>query len=72
MNECVVQRLRRGSVERQVLDLILQSRKFFSFIGFLENINGGGHFKTSALVNGIHFKMLTSVNWLTEVDVNPY
>ena len=36
MNECVMQRKRRGSVEWQVVSLILQSYKFFRFFRFCD------------------------------------
>jgi hypothetical protein len=54
---------------------------FFGFLGFLKNINGDGHVKTPALVNGIngggHLKTPVSVNRLTETgktttSVNPH
>jgi hypothetical protein len=42
---------------------------FFNFLGFLESINRGGHFKATASVNGINgggcLKMPASVNRLT-------
>jgi hypothetical protein len=38
-----------------VVGLTLQNHRiFFCFLSFLENINGGGHVKTPASVNGIN------------------
>jgi len=45
---------RDKSVDRQVVGSTLQSLNFFGFLGFLEKINGGGHIKTPASVNGIN------------------
>ena len=61
---------RHGGVERQVVGSTLQSCKFFDFLGFLDIINGGGHIKTPASVNGIngggYLKAPVLVNRLTE------
>ena len=34
--------------------MTLDSRKFLSFLGFFVNINRGGHFKATAVVNNIY------------------